>query len=153
MSVKIEHQTGVKAPASVVWEIVHDLEKWADWNPLYTEASGVIRIGETLKLKLALPDQAPRDLEAVVIDWTPDEAIHWRTRHVGGLVKTIRYLEIEAKSESGCIFSNGEIFAGFLGPLVARQMRRPIRAGFVALGEALRDRAEARWRAAAGEPT
>jgi hypothetical protein len=145
MSVKIEHQTGVKAPASVVWEIVHDLESWADWNPLYTEASGVIRIGEKLKLTLALPDQEPRELEATVIDWTPDEAIHWKTRHVGGLVKTIRYLEIEAKSETGCIFSNGEIFAGLLGPRVAKQLRPSLRKGFTALGEAVRALAEARW--------
>ncbi len=145
MSVKIEHQVGVKAPASVVWEIVHDLERWSDWNPLYAEASGAIRIGEKLKLKLVLPDQEPRELEATVIDWTPDEAIHWKTTHVGGLVKTIRYLEIEAKSETGCIFSNGEIFTGLLGARVAKQMCPSLRKGFTALGEAVRDLAEARW--------
>jgi hypothetical protein len=145
MPLKIEHQLGVKAPASVVWEIVHDIERWSDWNPLYTEAAGVIRIGETLRLKLVLPDQAPRDLEATVIDWTPDEAIHWKTSHLRGLVRTVRYLEIEAKSETGCIFSNGEIFSGLLGPRVAKQLRPSLRKGFAALGEAVRDRAEARW--------
>jgi hypothetical protein len=153
MPVKIEHQTGVKAPASVVWEIVHDLETWADWNPLYTQASGVIRIGETLKLHLVLPDQEPRELEATVIDWTPDEAIHWKTTHLRGLVKTIRYLEIEAKSESGCIFSNGEIFTGLLGPRVAKQMRPSLRKGFTAFGEAVRDLAEARWPSRQSEAT
>ena len=146
MPVKIEHQIGVQAPAAVVWEIVHDLERWAEWNPLYTQASGVIRIGETLKLKLELPDQPPRDLEAVVIDWTPDEAIHWKTSNVAGLVRTIRYLEIEAKSETGCIFSNGEIFQGLLGPRIAKPLRSSLKRGFAALGEAVRDLAEARWR-------
>jgi hypothetical protein len=150
---KIEHQVGVKAPASVVWEIVHDLERWADWNPLYIEVSGAIRIGEKLKLKLVLPDQDPRDLEAIVIDWTPDEAIHWKTTHLRGLVRTVRYLEIEAKSETGCIFSNGEIFSGLLGPRVAKQLRPSLRQGFAALGEAVRDRAEARWRSSGGATT
>jgi hypothetical protein len=153
MPVKIEHQVGVRAPASVVWEIVHDLEQWSNWNPLYTEVSGVIRIGERLKLKLVLPDQDPRDLEAIVIDWTPDEAIHWKTTHLRGLVKTIRYLEIEAKSETGCVFSNGEIFSGLLGPRVAKQLRPSLRQGFAALGEAVRDRAEARWRSSGGATT
>lgn len=143
---KVEHQIGVKAPASVVWEIVHDLERWAEWNPLYTRASGAIRIGETLNLMLALPDQPPRELKATVIDWTPDEAIHWKTSHVAGLVRTVRYLEIEAKSETGCIFSNGEIFQGLLGPRLARQLRPALKKGFAALGEAVRDLAEARWR-------
>jgi hypothetical protein len=153
MSVKIEHQVGVRAPASVVWEIVRDLEKWAEWNPLYTQASGVIRIGEKLKLTLVLPDQAPRELDVTVVDWTPDEALHWKTSHIAGLVKTIRYLEIEAKSPTGCIFSNGEIFAGLLGPRVARQLRPSLRKGFTALGEAVRELAEARWRTAQQETT
>jgi hypothetical protein len=146
MATKIEHQVGVQAPASVVWEIVHDLERWADWNPLYTRASGVIRIGETLNLTLVLPGQAPRELAATVIDWTPDEAIHWKTSLLAGLVRTVRYLEIEAKSETGCIFSNGEIFQGLLGPRVAKQLRPALRKGFADLGEAVRDLAEARWR-------
>jgi hypothetical protein len=146
LPVKIEHQIGIRAPASVVWEIVHDLERWSEWNPLYTRASGVIRIGETLSLTLALPDQPPRELAATVIDWTPDEAIHWKTSHVAGLVRTVRYLEIEAKLEDGCIFSNGEIFQGLLGPRIARSLRPSLRKGFAALGEAVRDLAEARWR-------
>ena len=153
MPLTIEHRLGVRAPASVVWEIVHDIERWADWNPLYAEASGAIRIGEKLKLKLVLPDQDPRDLEATVIDWTPDEAIHWKTTHLRGLVKTIRYLEIEAKSETGCIFSNGEIFSGLLGPRVAKPLRPSLKQGFAALGEAVRDRAEARWRSSQGATT
>ncbi|HZC16686.1 MAG TPA: SRPBCC domain-containing protein [Caulobacteraceae bacterium] len=146
MPMKVEHQIGVKAPASVVWGIVHDIERWADWNPLYTQASGVIRIGETLKLRLQLPGEAPRDLAATVIDWTPDEAVHWKTSHLAGLVRTIRYLEIEAKSETGCIFSNGEVFSGLLGPRLAKQLRPVLKKGFAGLGEAVRDLAEARWR-------
>ena len=153
MPLTIEHRLGVRAPASVVWAIVHDIERWSDWNPLYTEAAGAIRIGEKLKLKLVLPDQDPRDLEATVIDWTPDEAIHWKTTHLRGLVKTIRYLEIEAKSETGCIFSNGEIFSGLLGPRVAKPLRPSLKQGFAALGEAVRDRAEARWRSSQGATT
>jgi hypothetical protein len=146
MPMKIEHRIGVQAPASVVWGLVHDLERWAEWNPLYTRASGVIRIGETLSLTLVLPGQPPRELKATVIDWTPDEAIHWRTSNVAGLVRTVRYLEIEAKSETGCIFSNGEIFQGLLGPRIAGQLRPALKEGFAALGEAVRDLAEARWR-------
>ena len=74
-------------------------------------------------MKLALPGQPVRDLSAIILDWTPDEAIHWKTSHLGGLVRTVRYLEIEPMGETGCIFSNGEIFAGLLGARVAKQLR------------------------------
>jgi hypothetical protein len=150
---KVEHRIGVQAPASVVWDIVYDLDRWPEWNPLYTRAAGAIRYGETIKLQLALPGQPERELVATVIDWSPNEAIHWKTSLLAGLVRTIRYLEIEAMSETGCIFSNGEIFRGLLGPRVAHQLRSSLRAGFEALGEAVRDRAEAHWRVQGGGAT
>jgi hypothetical protein len=146
MATKIEHRVGVQAPASVVWDIVHDIERWSEWNPLYPEVSGRIAFGETLKLKLALPDQAERELLATVMDWTPNEALHWRTSHLGGLMRTVRYLEIETMTETGCIFSNGEVFSGLLSGSVVRQLRPSLKQGFAALGEAVRDRAQALWR-------
>ena len=49
---KIEHRIGVQAPPDVIWESLADLSTWADWNPLYPNAAGQIRIGETLDLDL-----------------------------------------------------------------------------------------------------
>ena len=54
---KVEHRIGVQAPASVVWDIVYDLDRWPEWNPLYTRVAGAIRYGGTIKLQLALPGQ------------------------------------------------------------------------------------------------
>ncbi|MDR3508637.1 MAG: SRPBCC domain-containing protein [Caulobacteraceae bacterium] len=153
MAVKIEHRTGVQAPAAVIWEILSDLPAWSEWNPIYPKAAGQIRYGERLQLTLALPGEAHRQINPAILDWTPNEAIHWQLSAMGGLVTTVRYLEIETLSPTGCAFSNGEIFSGLLGGLVARQLRRPIRRGFTALGEALRDRAEALWRERSGGAT
>jgi hypothetical protein len=46
MAIKIEHRIGIAAPAEVIWEILADVPGWEAWNPLYTKASGVIRIGD-----------------------------------------------------------------------------------------------------------
>ena len=148
---KIEHRIGVKAPAEVVWEILFDVAGWPAWNPLYPEAAGAVRFGEKLKLTLALPDQNPRVIEPVILDWAPNEAIHWQWSSPYGLVRTIRYLEIEVMSPTGCIFSNGEIYQGLLGASTARRTRETLKSGFTALGEAMRDRAEALWRKRSGK--
>jgi hypothetical protein len=68
-------------------------------------------------------------------------------------VKSIRYFEIEQLAETGCIFSNGEMFDGPLGPAVARRMRPAIRAGFAAMGEAVKARTLAAWRPLPNGPT
>jgi hypothetical protein len=150
---KIEHRVGVRAPASVVWEILADLPNWSQWNPVYTEAAGVIRYGERLTLTETGPEGTPRVIQPPILDWAPDEALHLRGQAMGGWVKTIRYLEIDTLSDIGCVFSNGELFIGPLANFMPRERRRALRAQFTALGEALRDRAEARWRETQGGAT
>ena len=139
----IEHRVGVQAPAEVIWEVIRDLPQWKAWNPTYPEASGDIRIGATLSMTLALPGQSPRQIAPVVLEWVPNEQLHWKLSLMGGLVKTIRYIEIEQLAEASCIVSNGEIFSGMMGPSVAKQMGRSIHRGFREMSEALKARAEA----------
>jgi hypothetical protein len=142
MAHRLENRIGIQAPAEVIWGIVADVPGWADWNPLYPEASGVIRIGEVLSLTQALPGQKPEAIAARVLDWVPYEQLHWFTSAGSGLVKAVRYIEIEKLDEDSCIFSNGELYSGWLGPFVAKRMKGPIRAGFAAMGEAIKAKAE-----------
>ena len=143
---RIEHRVGVQAPAEVIWGVLSDLERWGQWNPLYPKAAGQVRIGETLNLTLALPSQPQRTIQPVVLDWVPNEQLHWRLSAMGGLIKTVRYLEIEQLAEASCIVSNGEIFGGLLGPQTGKQIGRSVYRGFQAMNEALKARAEALYR-------
>jgi hypothetical protein len=153
MSDTIEHRIGVQAPAEAIWAVVSDFGRWSEWNPLYPRAEGALRIGATLTLDLALPGRPVQTIRPVILDWIPNEQIHWRLTALAGLVKTTRFIEIEKLTETGCIFANGEVFDGSLGPMVVRQLQGPIRAGFRAMGEAVKARAEALWRAGADAPT
>lgn len=139
MSLKLEHRLGIRARPEAIWEVISDFSGWSNWNPLYPEADGVLRIGSQLTLTLALQGQAPRVITPVVVDWVPHEQILWRLTMMGGLVKSTRFLEIEPLGETGAIFSNGEVFEGLLGPTVAKRMRPAIRAGFAAMGEAVKE--------------
>jgi hypothetical protein len=152
MPLKIEHRLGVRAPPETIWAVVADIAGWPDWNPLYPKAEGSLRIGARLTLELALPGEAARTLRPVIADWIPNEQILWRLSSLAGLVTSTRYLEIEKLTETGCIFSNGELFAGALGPSVVRRLRGPLRQGFEAMGEAVKARAEAAWRRETADP-
>jgi hypothetical protein len=150
---KVEHRIGIKASADTIWEILSDIEGWESWNPLYPKGAGVLKIGAQLDLILALPGKPSRPIKPTVIDWVPREQIHWKDTAFGGLVNTVRYMEIEALNEEGCVFSNGEIYVGMLAPHLVSRNKRLLRQAFTALGEALRDRAEAVWRERQPRPT
>ena len=59
-----------------------------------------------------------------------------------------RFLEIEQLTETGCIFANGEVFDGLLGPMAIRSLQGSVRQGFRAMGEALKATVEGSWRPA-----
>jgi hypothetical protein len=144
---RVEHRVGVQAPAEVIWEVISDIGSWSKWNPLYPKASGQIRIGGTLDITLALPGQPPQQIKPTVLEWVPNEQLHWRLTMLGGFVKTTRFFEIESLAEASSIVSNGELFAGMMGPSVAKRMGRSIYRGFMEMNEALKARAEALWQA------
>ena len=109
VSLKIEHRTGVQAPAEVVWEMIAEVSRWPEWSGIYSQASGVIGFGELLTLTLALPGEPAQVITPRVLDWAPNEAVHWRLSSAGGLISSVRYIEIERMHEAGCVFSNGSI--------------------------------------------
>ena len=149
MSTRIEHRIGIAAPAEVIWDLVAEVEAWNGWNPLYTEAKGRISIGQTLQLTEAFPGRPAKAIQPMIVDWEPQNQIIWR---VGGMLsKTVRYIEIEALSETGCIFANGAFFHGLLGEQEAKGNRRAIFEGYQSLGEAVKRISEQRWREGGGK--
>ncbi len=143
MRFQIEHRIGVQTPASEVWRHLGEIAAWAEWNPMYPQASGRLRIGETLSLSEAVPGQPPEPIAPTVVDWVPDAQIVWTRKMWGGLVRRTRYLEIQALTEQACVFSNGEMFEGRAARLAPRSLRRALKRGFAAVGEAMKARAEA----------
>lgn len=142
---RIEDRIGVQAPPEVIWEIVHDIARWSEWNPTYPRGEGEIRIGNVLTFDLQLPGQPKQEIKAKVLEWVPNEQLHWQLNFMGGLIRTMRYIEITPLTEAGCVVDNGEIFGGLMGPSLGRRMRGPVRRGFLAMNEALKARAEAEW--------
>ena len=143
MAIRIEHRIGVAATTERVWEIIADLERWSEWNPLHPQASGRIAIGGALDLVERLEGEPERRAQVKVPDWMPETQLIWDDKR-GFLSKSRRYFELEALGEGqGCILANGEIFEGWRGEDWAAARRRKLRAAYEAVNEAIKARAEA----------
>jgi hypothetical protein len=138
MAFRIEHRLGVPASAHVIWEVLGDIERWPDWQALYPEVSGTLRIGGRIEVVEKLDGAPPMRLQPTIIDWVPDDQIHWRAKSSGGLITRTRYIEIEKLTDTASIVSNGELYDGFFTRYVSRARRRLIRDGIEAFAEALK---------------
>ncbi len=143
MGFKIEHRIGVSRPAAQVWAVLSALDAWKDWNPMYPAVSGRLLIGEPLQLVEKVGKQS-ESYSGVVAEWVPNTQLIWTRRTHGGLVRLVRYIEMEALSETGCIFSNGVLFEGWLAPsLVGQSRRRTLKKACQGFCEAMKGRVEA----------
>ena len=143
MSFKVEHRIGVQRSAEEVWAAIYDLQAWADWNPMYPAAQGKLLIDAPLTLTERVGGRT-ETYAATVGDWSPHSQIIWTRRTHAGLVRHVRYLEMEALTEQGCIFANGVLMDGpGADVLVFKPRRLALRRAFAAMGEAVKARTEA----------
>ncbi len=143
MALKIEHRIGVSRPAAEVWAVLSELSAWKDWNPMYPEVSGKLLISAPLTVTEKVGEHT-ETYPAVVAEWVPNTQLIWTRKTHAGLVRHVRYIEMEALSETGCIFSNGELFEGFAAQwLVPQGRRRKLKAAFRGFCEAMKARVEA----------
>ena len=143
MGFKIEHRIGVSRPAAQVWAVLSALDAWKDWNPMNPAVSGRLLIGEQLQLVEKVGDQT-ESYQGVVAEWVPNTQLIWTRRTHGGLVRHVRYIEMEALSDTGCIFSNGTLFEGLgAGQLVPQARRRALKRAYQGFCEAMKARVEA----------
>ena len=132
MRFKVEHRVGVPASSRAIWDVLSDLPRWKEWNTLYPEIQGLLRIQQKLAIGEAFPGQPDRVIRPLVVDWVPNEQILWSLSEMGGFVKRIRYIEIEHLNDedSNCILSNGEVYDGPLGATVGKARRKWLKKGF-----------------------
>ena len=143
MGFKIEYRIGVQRPVEQVWAVLYDLPTWTDWNPMYPVAQGRLLISAPLTLTEKVGERT-ETYAAVVGDWVPNTQIIWVRKTAAGLVRHVRYLEIEKLTETGCIFSNGVLLDGPGADLLTPKARRgALRRAFAGMGEALKARVEA----------
>jgi len=145
IALKIEARVGIQAPSAVIWEVIGNLESWPEWTGIYPKAAGSLRIGGRLDLTLALPGEAHREFEPVIIDWVPEEQILWKDLRWGGWVASMRFIEMEELGPTACFLSNGEQFPGMVAEYYLKRHRRALKAGYIQFAKAAKARAEALW--------
>ena len=137
-----EQRVAISAPAEAVWEVLADFADWPKWNPLYVETDGILAPGEAITVSVVLPGMKPQKAHFTVTEFERPKLIEYSAKHLGGLMRVCRYIEIVATSATSCRVANGEIMGGPLGRLVARLVSGKVRAGLKGMNEGLRARSE-----------
>ena len=132
----------VDAPASRVWDILSDAERWPEWTPTVRSVTlhdGPLRVGATATI-----DQ-PRvpTVTWTVTSLTPGQSFTWESGGPGA--RTVAHHAVEARADDRCRVTLSVSQHGLVGSVVGR-LYRGLTDRYLALEAAgLKDRAESDW--------
>jgi len=141
-----EHKVDIRVPAEFIWQMLEDVSSWSQWNPIYLKASGSIGAGDTIDMSVAIPGMKPTSLSAKVQVAVPNAHLRYGSPSMGGLIRAVRYVEIESTGPESCTVANGESMGGLVGRLIGPKFAPNILEALRQMNEGLKQAAESKWR-------
>ncbi len=144
MPLVIAAEATITAPPSVVWRVLTDLPRYAEWCTLLRHRGGRMGLGERLQLRLELPREqgSSYDFAPTVVAFEPERELAWLgTTGVRGVFDG-RHRFVLTPVAGGTQLLNEETFTGLLLPIIGR-MLRGAQPGYAALTAEIKARAEA----------
>lgn len=136
------HETTISASIEKVWNILTDLEKYAEWNPLLYQVTGKVALGETV---IAHAKTATKDMKFVckVTKVDPLHEFAWRFPVIHPILFRGEHIfRIDPLDENSVLFTDREWFKGLLLPTQAKDLKTNGLAAMIEMGQALKSHAE-----------
>lgn len=139
---QIQTEIIINAPAANIWSILTDLERYSKWNPFMVESHGQIVEGEKLKNTMRNGEKL-MTFTPTVLKVEPGRYFEWLgSLYFRGLFDGKHYFELVPLSDNQTKLIHGEEFKGILVKLILKQIGDQTRDNFVAMNQALKEKAE-----------
>lgn len=138
----LKTSTDIAAPAERVWDVLRDLEGYAEWNPFLSHVNGTLKQGQKITLTMRPVGASSREFSPTVVEVSDGRQITWRGRlGLPGLFDGTHHLVIVPIDSNHVTFVQEENFSGMLVPFVNLE---PYRQGWERMNAAFKRRCETR---------
>jgi hypothetical protein len=136
----IQSQIEINAPAKTVREVLYRFGDYPSWNPFIVKVDGTVAEGRDVTVTVKPVGRDQISGTTTIISLT-DDRLEWRgSLAVPGLFTGDHEFIIEDLGSGRTLFRQNEKMSGIIIPFFNTD---PERAGFAAMNEALKQRAEA----------
>ena len=134
----------IDAPPEAVWDVLTDLEHYADWNPFIVSVEGRAVVGERLTNRMQPPGGKAVTFKPTVTVVEDESVFEWLGRLlIPGVFDGRHRFELHPTS-NGTRVVHGENFSGILVRVLRKSLDTKTVQGFALMDAALKGRAEAR---------
>lgn len=145
-----EAEVAIDAPASEVWKVLVDLDRYPDWNRYATSAVGQLQVGGTVEINVPRQGERRGPVNNRVTELVIDQRLCWRSLSwYRFLVYGIRCRHLDVQSDGTTLFREVETMHGPLAGVIRRTMAPQLLRGLRTECDSLRDEVE---RSRQGDP-
>jgi hypothetical protein len=142
---EVRTEIEIEATAERVWSILLDFPSHPDWNPFLRSITGPAKVGERLAVSIQPQGGKGMSFRPMVLTVAPDSEFRWIGHFLfTGIFDGEHYFQIQQFAPGRVKFVHGERFSGVLVPFLKSSLESGTKAGFVAMNQALKARAEIR---------
>jgi hypothetical protein len=141
---EIKTEIEINATPEKVWSILANFSEYPLWNSFIQKIEGTPKLSEKLSVSIQPEKGKGMQFSPTVLVAEPNQELRWMGRLL--LPKIFdgeHYFMIKKLDQDRVTFIHGERFSGFLAALMRSSMEASTKAGFVAMNQALKLRAEA----------
>jgi hypothetical protein len=136
-------QIEIEATPEQVWGILLDFPSHAEWNPFIRSIKGVAKAGDRLTVSIQPSGAKAMTFRPAVLTVIPNSELRWLGHFLlPGIFDGEHYFQITQLAPGRVRFVQGERFSGILVLFAKSSLDGGTKAGFVAMNEALKSRAE-----------
>ncbi len=141
---RIEETLDVAAPPSVVWRVVTDLDRYAEWNPFVVACRSTLRVGDPIVMRVRVFTAFAQTQTETILAHVPGERLCYGIAGaaLAGLASR-RCHELESVGSDRTRYRSRFVLSGWLAPVVSGLLGARLERGFHAMTVALDRRAEA----------
>jgi hypothetical protein len=139
---ELHNEIEIRASAEKVWQVLTNLEKYHEWNPLLHQAVGKVQVGENVDVTFRTSSKE-MTLHCTVAKVEPHRELCWKYHVILPVLFRGEHLFTIEPIDGRCVrFIDREIFRGMLVPLQAKDIDENSKPAMVAMDKALRERVE-----------
>jgi hypothetical protein len=140
---EIRTEIEIEASPARVWDVLLNFASHPRWNPFIRSISGNAVPGERLKVSIHPPGGKAMTFKPRVLVAQPHRELRWLGRLLmPGVFDGEHFFQMEGTGLARTRLVHGEKFSGLLVPMARAQLDGGTRAGFIAMNQALKQRAE-----------
>ncbi len=140
----------IEASPEAVWSVLTNFNNYPQWSQFITaiatqkQDQSLPKVGEQLEITVIPPNEEGMDFSPEVLVMNPNQELRWKGT-IGGmdfLFAGEHYFQLERSANNHTLLTHGEVFSGWLVPLLWESLAKNTPAGFKAYNLALKSRVE-----------